>query len=105
MRCSHILLSWKDAKESTHTRELVYAIYDAKMIITELQKGGYSWNTAVNEHTACKTTWKNGGDLGWFEEHSIHFSIWNACLVTPIGELCPEPIDTPFGVHIIFRTG
>jgi parvulin-like peptidyl-prolyl isomerase len=32
-------------------------------------------------------------------------NIWNACLITPVGELCQEPVDTPYGVHIIFRTG
>jgi parvulin-like peptidyl-prolyl isomerase len=105
MRCSHILLSWDGARESTHSRELAYAIHDAKMIIADLQRGGYSWNTAVDEHTACKTTWNNGGDLGWFEEQDIHVAIWNTCLVTPVGELFPEPVDTPYGVHIIFRTG
>jgi parvulin-like peptidyl-prolyl isomerase len=105
MRCSHILLSWINAKKSSHTRELAYAIYDAKMIIADLQKGGYSWNTAVDEHTACLTTYNKGGDLGWFEEQDIHVNIWNACLITPVGELCQEPVDTPYGVHIIFRTG
>ena len=45
------------------------------------------------------------GDLGWFEQHEITPEIWNACLVTKVGDLFPEPIDSPYGVHIIYRTG
>lgn len=105
MRCSHILLSWDQANDSTHSRELAFAIHDAKALIAELKAGGLSWNTAVKENTACKTTWLNGGDLGWFPEMEITHEIWTACLATPVGELFPEPVNTRYGVHIIFRTG
>jgi hypothetical protein len=105
MRCSHILLSWDQAIESTHSRELAFAIHDAKQIISDLEKGTISWNVAVKEHTACRHSWNNGGDLGWFEEHEITPEIWIACLTTKVGDLSLEPINSPYGVHIIFRTG
>lgn len=105
MRCSHILLSWDEAINSTHSRELIFAIYDAKEIISDLLKGSISWDTACKEHSACDVSYYQGGDLGWFEEHEITQEIWNACLITPIGDLCPEPIQSPYGVHIITRTG
>jgi len=38
MRCAHILLSWHGAKNSTHTRELAFAIHDAKIILADLIK-------------------------------------------------------------------
>jgi len=104
MRLSHILLSWDQALNSTHSRELIYAIDEAKQIIDSLNRGGYSWTTACKEHSACDS-YVNGGDLGWFEEHEITQELWNAGLVTPIGELSPEPIQTPYGIHIIYRTG
>ena len=105
MRCSHILLSWDQAIESTHSRELAFAIHDATMLIAELKRGGLSWDTAVKENTACKTTWNNGGDLGWFSEIEITEEIWRACLATPVDELFPEPVNSPYGIHIIYRTG
>jgi len=105
MRCSHILLSWDGAINSSHSRDLIFAIYDAKEIINDLLQGSVSWNVACKEHSACDATYYQGGDLGWFEEHQITSEIWNACLITPIGDLFPEPIDSPYGVHIITRTG
>lgn len=105
MRCAHILLSWHGAKNSTHTRELAFAIHDAKIILADLMKGSITWNIAVREHSACMQTGFDTGDLGWFEQHEITPEIWNACLVTKVGDLFPEPIDTPYGVHIIYRTG
>lgn len=105
MRCSHILLSWDEALHSTHSRELSFAIFDAQQIIAELKRGGVSWDTMVKEHSACIETWNKSGDLGWFEEQEIIEDVWIACLATPIGELFPEPITSPYGVHIIYRTG
>lgn len=105
MRCSHILLSWDKAINSTHTRELCFAIHDAKTIMADLKKGSITWNIAVREHSACMDTGFETGDLGWFEQHEITPEIWTACLVTEIGDVFPEPITSPYGVHIIFRTG
>lgn len=105
MRCSHILLSWDQAIDSTHSRELAFALHDAKQILFDLQKGIIAWNIAVKEHTACRHTWNNGGDLGWFDEHDMLAEVWIACLTTAIGELAAEPINSPHGIHIIFRTG
>jgi parvulin-like peptidyl-prolyl isomerase len=105
MRCSHILLSWDKAIDSTHSRDLAFAIHDAKLIIAELMQGGLSWNTAVKEHTACRVSWQNGGDMGWFDENDITTEIWNTCLITPVGEVFPEPVNSPYGIHIIYRTG
>lgn len=105
VRCSHILLSWDKALHSTHSRELVFAIHDAKQIIEDLQKGTITWKIAVKEHSACLESWQKGGDLGWFPEHVISPEIWSACLATPIDALFPEPIISPYGVHIIYRTG
>jgi len=104
MRCSHILLSWDEAINSTHSRDLAFAIMDAKDIIESLLRGGYTWKVAVKENSACDS-WVKGGDLGWFSADEITSEIWSACLITEIDNLHPEPIQTPFGVHILYRTG
>jgi len=105
MRCSHILLSWDQSINSTHSRELAFAIYDAQTIITELKSGGLSWSAAVKEHTACDASRFKNGNLGWFEESDIVNEIWQACLLTKKDELFPEPVNSPYGIHIIYRTG
>jgi peptidyl-prolyl cis-trans isomerase C len=105
MRCSHILFSWHGAKNSTHTRELAFAVHDAKIILADILKGSITWGIAVREHSACMVTGFETGDLGWFEQHEILPEIWQACLVTEVGQIFPEPVNSPFGVHLIFRTG
>lgn len=104
IRCSHILLSWDDAINSTHSRDLVYAIDDAKKIIADLMSGSITWKVAVKEHSACSSYYKDG-DLGWFEQHEITPEIWNACMCLDKGDLTPEPVQSPYGIHIITRTG
>lgn len=104
IRCSHILLSWNEAINSTHSRDLIFAIDDATKIINDLKSRGTSWETACREHSACDSCYKDG-DLGWFEQHEITSEIWNACVQIPIGDLYPQPVLTPYGVHIITRTG
>ena len=89
MRCSHILLSWDGAKNSTHTRELAFAVHEAKIILADILKGSITWGIAVREHSACMQTGFETGDLGWFEQHQILREIWQACLVTEVGQIFP----------------
>ena len=104
MRCSHILLSWDEAINSTHSRDLIFAIRDAHEIIRDLQAGTISWTQACKEHSACDSAFQ-GGDLGWFEQFDVTPELWTAVLMTPKGDLNPEPVTSPYGVHIITRTG
>jgi len=105
MRLSHVLISWDGAVNSTHTRELVFAIHEAKMLMSELQKGTMTWTQAVKGHSACVDTPFGTGDLGWREQHEITPELWVAGVITKIGELSPEPIQSPYGIHIVMRTG
>lgn len=105
VRCSHILLSYEDAIESTHTRQLYYAIHDAKQIIAELKGGGLSWAAAVKEHSACPYSWYRDGDLGWFDINDVVSELYLSVKSAPKDQLLEEPIQTPYGIHIIVRTG
>ena len=106
VRCSHILLSHENAIESSHSREIYFAVYDAKQIIGELTRGGISWATAVKEHSACPHSWYRDGDLGWFDlNDGITPELYYATNAAQIDELLEEPIETPYGIHIITRTG
>jgi len=104
MRCSHIMLSWDGAINSSHSRDLVYAISDAKEIIRDLKNGSISWKNACKEHSACDS-WFYDGDLGWFERHEITPEIWFGCSILEEGEISSEPIQSPYGIHILMRTG
>lgn len=106
VRGSHILLSWEGAVNSSHTRELSFAVFEAKRIIADLKRGGYSWEQAVKEHSACQHSWYRDGDLGWFDlNDGVTPELYYALLNCPKGELVDEPIETPYGLHILTRTG
>lgn len=106
VRCSHILLSHADAIESSHSRDLAYAVMDAKRIIHDLQTGGLSWATAVKENSACNRSWYKDGDLGWFDlTDGVCEELYFAVNAAPKDILLDEPIQTPYGIHIIVRTG
>ena len=105
VRCSHILLSHEDAIESSHSRQIYYAVFDAKQIIAELKSGGLSWAAAVKEHSACPHSWYRDGDMGWFDINDVVPELYLAVKAMPKDQLLDEPIQTPYGIHIIIRTG
>lgn len=104
MRASHILLSFKGAKNSTHSRGVGEAMAEGERITAELKKGGVSFDQMAKENSACPSK-NNGGDLGWFEPTDMVVEFSTACAAIPIGELGPHPFVTEFGVHVIWRTG
>ena len=106
VRCSHILISFDEAINSSHSRGIYFAVFEAKQIIKELKGGGYSWEQAVKEHSACQHSWYRDGDLGWFDlNDGITPELYNACMIHEVGDLLDEPIQTPYGLHIINWTG
>jgi len=54
--------------------------------------------------SACASGPRHGGDLGWFEEHTMHPDFSNAVKVIGIDTIGP-PVITPWGVHVVLRTG
>ena len=106
VRCSHILLSFDTALNSTHSRGIYFAVFEAKEIIKELKNGRISWEKAVKEHSACEHSWYRDGDLGWFDlNDGVTPELYNACLIHEVGDLLDEPIESSYGMHIIHRTG
>lgn len=103
MRASHILLSHRQASPPTHTRGIAQTMVVAQDLIKELEAGGLSFEQAARENSACPSK-DRGGDLGWFEEEAMVLEFSGACKNIQKGNLGP-PCITPFGVHIILRTG
>ena len=105
MRASHILFSYAGALKRTHSRGIAFAMKEAERVQKEIQDGKISFEVAAKENSACPSGKRSGGDLGWFlpEEMAIEFS--TAAQSIPKGDMGPHPIVTPFGVHIVYRTG
>lgn len=104
LRAKHILLSYDKAEMSTHTRPLGVAMQDAAKIIKDIESGKITWNEAAYQNSACPSGKASYGDLGWFEEEDMVPEFSQAVKVTGIDCLAP-PCISPFGVHIIVRTG
>ena len=71
-KCKHILLSHKDAENSTHERPLGAAMTEAETLIKEIKSGQISWTDAAGKYSACASGPRHGGDLGWQQEEHFH---------------------------------
>ena len=106
VRASHILLSYDEAHESTHSRGIYFAVWEAKQIINDLKKGAYSWSQAVKDYSACPHSNYMDGDLGWFDlSDDVDSMLYLSIRGCKVGDILDEPVQTDFGVHIITRTG
>ena len=103
-KCKHILLSHKDAENSSHDRPLGTAMEDAEDLIKKLRLGEIKFDDTARQHSACLSGPKLGGELGWQEEEHFHPDFSNAVKVIPIDQIGP-PIISPWGVHVVWRTG
>ena len=103
-KCKHILLSYDKSPNSTHERPLGAAVSDAEKLIIDLKKGDITWDEAAAKHSACASGPRHGGDLGWQEEQHFHPDFSEAVKVIGIDTIGP-PVISPWGVHIVLRTG
>ena len=105
LKCKHILLSYDKAENSSHERPLGVAVADAEQLIKDIKTSKISFPDAAGKHSSCASGPRRGGELGWFEEETMHPDFANAVKCIPINELSEPPITTPWGVHIVLRTG
>tara|TARA_B100000674_G_scaffold48610_1_gene33561 strand:- start:507 stop:827 length:321 start_codon:yes stop_codon:yes gene_type:complete len=103
-RCKHILLSFDKAENSSHERTLGKAVEDAEDLIKQLKKGEITFEEAARTSSACASGPRHGGELGWQEEEHFHPDFANAVKVIGIDTIGP-PIISPWGVHVVLRTG
>lgn len=101
----HILIMHIDSDRApdtvTRTREEALAL--ATRIAEEAQaQGGANWETLHEEHTDEPGS-PPGGDLGTFERGSMVPAFEQAVWGMEIGAIS-DPVETPFGFHIIQRT-
>lgn len=103
-RASHILIPWKGAKSAagsvTRSRDDARKAIDALLVRA---RGGEDFAALAKEHSSCPSRHK-GGDLGAFGPGQMVKPFETATFGMAVGAIS-DPVETPFGWHLIKRTG
>lgn len=102
VRASHILLMYAGSERSTARRSQA----EAKQQIGELKTridGGEALAALAQEHSDCPSG-QRGGDLGPFGRGQMVKAFEDTTYGMDVGGVS-EVVETPFGYHIIQRTG
>ena len=106
LRASHILLSHAEATWTTNKRANPLAEKEAYNVIQDIAEGLLSFHQAAKEHSACRVSAKNGGDLGWFDyPGEMEYPLAHAVSMMEKDTMLGVPIETEYGYHVILRTG
>lgn len=100
VKASHILVSVK-ANASPEDLEAAYAM--ATQIKKEIEEGA-DFETIAKKESQDPSVKVNGGNLGWFNGFKMVYPFENAVYNLALNEIS-EPVKTPFGYHIIKKTG
>lgn len=99
---SHILLMYEGSDRSTATRSKEEAAKGIADIKAQLD-GGADFATLAKQHSDCPSA-EDGGDLGPFGRGMMVKAFEDAAFNMAVGETSGV-IETPFGYHIVQRTG
>jgi len=102
VRASHILLMYAGSERSTATRTKQQAADQIAQIKTQLDQGG-DFADLAQRHSDCPFG-KRGGDLGPFGRGQMVGAFEQAAFSLPVGGTSGV-VETPFGYHVIRRTG
>lgn len=102
VRASHILLMYAGSMRSRATRTQADAQKEIAALETQLQ-GGADFAELARAHSDCPSSAK-GGDLGSFGRGQMVGPFEEAAFGLPVGGTSGV-IETPFGYHLIKRTG
>lgn len=99
---SHILLMYEGSERSTATRSKEAAAQQIAEITTQLD-GGADFAELAREHSDCPSA-QQGGDLGSFGRGMMVGAFEDAAFGLDAGGVSGV-VETPFGYHVIKRTG
>jgi peptidyl-prolyl cis-trans isomerase C len=102
VRASHILLMYAGSERSSATRSRDQAQQQIEQIKTEID-GGADFSQLATKHSDCPSG-KKGGDLGSFGRGQMVPEFETAAFGLPVGGTSGV-VETPFGYHLIQRTG
>jgi len=96
VRVRHILLTWKPMG----TRDDRAAIREQMAPILERARNGEDFAALAREYSDDSATVQNGGDTGLFHRGQMVPAFEAVAFALKPGEIS-EPVETPFGVHIL----
>jgi len=102
INASHILLMYAGSERSRATRSKEEAQSQIGEIAQQLQGGG-DFGALARAHSDCGSA-QAGGDLGSFGRGQMVKAFEDAAFALNVGDTS-EVVETPFGFHIIRRTG
>ena len=102
VRASHILLMYAGSERSSATRSKDEASQQIREIKTQVD-GGADFAELARKHSDCPSG-KSGGDLGSFGRGQMVPEFETAAFGLPVGGTS-DVVETPFGYHLIRRTG
>ncbi len=102
VRASHILLMYKGSERSSATRSKEEAQTQIQEIKTQLDGGG-DFAALAQQHSDCPSG-RKGGDLGSFGKGQMVAAFETTAFGLEVGATSGV-VETPFGYHIIQRTG
>jgi parvulin-like peptidyl-prolyl isomerase len=102
VRASHILLMYQGSSRSSASRSKDEAASQIQTLKTQLDTGA-DFATLARSHSDCPSNAK-GGDLGNFGRGQMVKAFEDTAFALPVGGTSGV-IETPFGYHIIQRTG
>lgn len=102
INASHILLMYAGSERSSATRSKDEAQSQIADIAQQLQDGG-DFAALARQHSDCGSA-QAGGDLGGFGRGQMVKGFEDAAFSLGVGDTSAV-VETPFGFHIIHRTG
>jgi peptidyl-prolyl cis-trans isomerase C len=102
VRASHILLMYQGSERSTATRSKDEAQTQIQQIKQQLDEGA-DFAELAKQHSDCPSG-ASGGDLGMFGRGQMVGAFEQAAFGMEVGAASPV-VETPFGYHVIKRTG
>ncbi|MEZ4440529.1 MAG: peptidylprolyl isomerase [Polyangiaceae bacterium] len=102
VRASHILLMYQGSERSSATRSKDEAFSQIQAIKGQID-GGEDFAALAQQHSDCPSG-KKGGDLGSFGRGQMVKPFEEAAFGMDVGAVS-SVVETPFGYHIIKRTG
>ncbi|MEM7261216.1 MAG: peptidylprolyl isomerase [Planctomycetota bacterium] len=102
VRASHILLMYEGSERSSATRSKDEALTTIQKLQSDVS-GGSDFGDLAREHSDCPSG-QQGGDLGPFGKGQMVPAFEEAAFGLEVGGTS-DVIETPFGYHLIHRTG
>ena len=99
---SHILLMYAGSQRSSATRSKEEALSQIEDLKTRLEEGA-DFGELARTHSDCPSG-QSGGDLGSFGRGAMVPEFETAAFGLEVGGTS-DVVETPFGYHLIHRTG